>query len=343
MAHAMFIDPANGDFRVEDGSPALKLGFVNFPMDQFGVQKPELKAIARTPLIPNIGNVGQPAKKEPTVMRACFILQVKARGISGPGDRSAYGLPDETGVLILDVPAGGPAAKAGFLKEDVIRTCNDLPVKTVEDLQKIRDTAAGNKLTLSIIRKQGRINVELSDYAYVVTETAGIPKFVTVPLAQESAVLPAKVSSGGASTNNDPLDILTDGKVANSYGPVFSNGLEGGMYKLDLAAVKSIEQVNTFSALDVRSQQNFVLYGCGAESDPGWKVNDSKVFTPVISVDTRLGVSAAFGATSIRCGGGRPLGAYRWLVWVVYPVTQGNAENTAFQELQVIPARIGKP
>ena len=52
VADAMFIDPANGDFRVKDDSPALKLGFVNFPMDQFGVQKPELKAIARTPEIP---------------------------------------------------------------------------------------------------------------------------------------------------------------------------------------------------------------------------------------------------------------------------------------------------
>ena len=204
-------------------------------------------------------------------MRASFILQVKARDISGLGDRSAYGLPDETGVLILDVPAGSPAAKAGLQKEDVIRSCNDQPVKTVEELQKTRDMAAGKKLTLSIIRKQGQVNVELSDYAYVVTETAKNPKFDTVPLAQESAVLPAKVSSGGASTNNDPIGFLTDGKVANSYGPIFANGIEGGMYKLDLAAVKSIAQVNTFSALDVRSQQNFVLYGSGAESDPGGK------------------------------------------------------------------------
>jgi hypothetical protein len=52
VADAMFVDPANGDFRVKDGSPALKLGFVNFPMDQFGVQKPALKAIARTPPMP---------------------------------------------------------------------------------------------------------------------------------------------------------------------------------------------------------------------------------------------------------------------------------------------------
>ena len=36
------------------------------------------------------------------------------RDISGLGERSAYGLPDETGVLLLDVPAASPAAKAGL-------------------------------------------------------------------------------------------------------------------------------------------------------------------------------------------------------------------------------------
>ncbi len=53
VADAMFVDPASGDFRVKPQSPALQLGFVNFPMDQFGVRKPELKAIARTPQMPD--------------------------------------------------------------------------------------------------------------------------------------------------------------------------------------------------------------------------------------------------------------------------------------------------
>jgi hypothetical protein len=54
VADARFIDPAHGDYRVKSDSPALKLGFVNFPMDRFGVQKPELKAIARTPQLPPV-------------------------------------------------------------------------------------------------------------------------------------------------------------------------------------------------------------------------------------------------------------------------------------------------
>jgi len=38
----MFIDPDGGDYRVKPNSPALKLGFKNFPMDKFGVIKPEM-------------------------------------------------------------------------------------------------------------------------------------------------------------------------------------------------------------------------------------------------------------------------------------------------------------
>ena len=48
-ADAHFVDPTRGDYRVREGSPALALGFENFAMDQFGVQKPLLKALAKTP------------------------------------------------------------------------------------------------------------------------------------------------------------------------------------------------------------------------------------------------------------------------------------------------------
>jgi hypothetical protein len=54
VADAQFVNPAQGDYRVKEGSPALSLGFVNFPMDRFGVQRPALKALARTPVLPDL-------------------------------------------------------------------------------------------------------------------------------------------------------------------------------------------------------------------------------------------------------------------------------------------------
>ncbi|MEI7901441.1 MAG: PDZ domain-containing protein [bacterium] len=341
IADAMFVDAANGDFRVKEGSPALKLGFVNFPMDQFGVLKPELKALARTPAMPGSAGAGAPARKQPSRRRPSYAWQAQLRDISGLGDRSAYGLPDETGVLLVEVPAGSAAARAGLQKDDVIRACNGQPAQTAAGLLKQRDKAAGKKMTLLVMRKQSQVTVEVGDMAYVVAETSGSPDFKTVTLAPASAVAPAKVIAGGAPANNDPLECLTDGKVANSYGPIFANGVESGMYKLDLTTARSIAQVNTFSALGARARQNFVLYGSSSASDPGWNVADAQIFTPILSVDTRQGTPADFEATSIRFSDGKPLGSYRWLVWTVFPVTQDNAENTAFQELQVIPAKTG--
>ena len=54
FCNPLFLNPKSGDFTVKDDSPALKIGFKNFPMDKFGVQKLELKAIAKQPEIPTL-------------------------------------------------------------------------------------------------------------------------------------------------------------------------------------------------------------------------------------------------------------------------------------------------
>jgi len=41
VGDAEFVDPATGDFRVRPTSPALELGFKNFPMSTFGVRPPQ--------------------------------------------------------------------------------------------------------------------------------------------------------------------------------------------------------------------------------------------------------------------------------------------------------------
>jgi len=61
----LFIDPARGDYRVKEGSPALSIGFRNFPMDQFGVRKPELRKIARTPDLAPPPAVPAPSRAPP--------------------------------------------------------------------------------------------------------------------------------------------------------------------------------------------------------------------------------------------------------------------------------------
>jgi len=341
VADALFVDPVNCDFRVREGSSALKLGFVNFPMDQFGVQKPELKAIARTPETPKLRRPDRSPTKANAVKSTKHLLQAEVRNIAGLGDRSAYGLPDESGVLLVNVPAGSPAAKAGFQRDDVILACNGQPVRTVKDLVELRDQAVGKQLSVSVNRKQKQLAVEVTDYVYVEAECQPTPDFKIIPLMPSADVLPAKLVACEPRTSNEPIDVLIDGKLAKNYGPVFPNGVGDGMYKLDLSVVKSIAQVSTFSynQNNNRGRQRFVLYGSSAASDPGWKVEDARVFTPLVDLDTGKPAPADFVATRIRRSSGQPLGSYRWLVWAIAPITDDIGENTAFQELQVIPAR----
>jgi hypothetical protein len=55
-ADALFLGAKRGDYRVAGDSPAIRLGFRSFPTDQFGVRKPELRKIARTPQLPDGGD-----------------------------------------------------------------------------------------------------------------------------------------------------------------------------------------------------------------------------------------------------------------------------------------------
>ena len=55
----LFKNPENIDFRVAEKSPGLKLGFKNFPMDEFGVVSPSLKEMAKTPPVPLIISTGE--------------------------------------------------------------------------------------------------------------------------------------------------------------------------------------------------------------------------------------------------------------------------------------------
>ena len=85
------------------------------------------------------------------------------RDIVGLGDQSAYGLPESSGVLLVEVPADSKAAKAGLRKDDVIVGCNGRPIKTVSDLLALLAYATDGKLKLEVIRKQQSLAVDLAN------------------------------------------------------------------------------------------------------------------------------------------------------------------------------------
>jgi hypothetical protein len=156
VADAQFVDPAHGDYRVKPGSPALALGFVNFRMDQFGVQKTKLRAIARVPTLP------QP-KSPPVIVAARDPAPVNwfgasIRNIVNEGEMSAYGLPGVTGVLVLEISADSPSAKAGLQRDDVILSVNGEKTADTGALLRLA-SSAGRSLSVRVSRTQQEIEI----------------------------------------------------------------------------------------------------------------------------------------------------------------------------------------
>ncbi len=151
MADARFINPAQGDFRVRDDSPALLLGFVNFAMDQFGVQQPALKAIARTPSFAPPATIAAGW----TVTPAVTWLGAKIKTLETREEASAAGVALATGgVILLDVPDGSPAARRGLRPGDLIIRAGGQAVRTTADLLRPAQTATAESPALKIIRDQ---------------------------------------------------------------------------------------------------------------------------------------------------------------------------------------------
>src|SRR6266576_217344 len=152
---ALFMDEATGDYRVKSNSPALSLGFVNFNMDNFGVQSPKLKVIARQPVMPLRSSDATPTLSETRSREVAVWAGAKVRNIVGLGEVSAAGSPGETGVILLEVPDTSDAAKAGFSAGDVLLAFNGKPIKQLKDLlQDTRQNVAGKAASVTILRFQ---------------------------------------------------------------------------------------------------------------------------------------------------------------------------------------------
>lgn len=146
----MFVDPANGDYRLGENSPLLGHGFENFPMDQFGVKKPDLKAITRVPDFPApILDVQHEEEKQTTEK----WMGAEVRALTGE-QFSAFGVKREDGgVHLVRVPPASDAAKEGLMEDDLIQRVNGCPVRTIKDLRQNVSKASGKTMRIRLVRK----------------------------------------------------------------------------------------------------------------------------------------------------------------------------------------------
>ncbi|OVE82723.1 hypothetical protein BVY04_00200 [bacterium M21] len=139
IADPLFVNPKIGDYRVKPNSPALKLGFKNFPMDEFGVTSPDLKKLV--PSRDFLTLTGSTTTQNKTISgRSGKLVQFyggTVKNMVDEAEKSAVGIGEITGVLIMHSPDGSALYKAGLRNGNLIISCNKTKVHTVKDLLSI--------------------------------------------------------------------------------------------------------------------------------------------------------------------------------------------------------------
>lgn len=157
----LFVNVAKGDFSVKSNSPALKLGFKNFSLTDFGVMKPVLRAIAKTPEIPVVSIKNEfISEKIGSVYTWAGAILKEPKG----EELSAYGVGyDEIGVALTHIPADGLAIRSGFRNGDLIQVVNEHKISNIQHLKEyLSKNPAIKTHTFTIIRNQAKTNVTVN-------------------------------------------------------------------------------------------------------------------------------------------------------------------------------------
>ncbi len=159
VGNARFVNPETGDFRVKRGSPALKLGFRNFPMDRFGVTSSRLRALARTPQIPTLSRSPvPPSESRKTVWQGAVLRRLAGQEYSALGVSS-----EEHGVFVAELSKESQAFQMGLRAGDFIQQANSSELRGPEDFLVVANRMSGDrKLKLQLIRNYQRIALDLS-------------------------------------------------------------------------------------------------------------------------------------------------------------------------------------
>ena len=163
----LFVDPANGDFRVKEGSSAFEIGFKNFPMDQFGVKKPSLRAIAGTPVIPSLKSPQAAVGKSGKSIKWMKAQLTELTGV----EFSAYGVSKEDGGLAVTITSMlSDAKKAGFQNGDLIQAVNGRKTANIKQFNQVIKGLKGT-VKFKVVRNQQSMEFEIAlqfDYQQLV-------------------------------------------------------------------------------------------------------------------------------------------------------------------------------
>ena len=151
-----FADPDHGDYTVTNVKLARAIGWKNFPMDQFGVQKPSLKAIAKTPKFPKIKLTAD------EVITGTEYMGGVIKNIVNDNEKSVAGLPDYKGAKIVKGLTRGIFSVVKLQDDDVVLKINNEQINNIDDFTS-RIASGKRYRTISVWRYQKLIVMDLPD------------------------------------------------------------------------------------------------------------------------------------------------------------------------------------
>ena len=154
-----FINPEDGDFRVQNNSKAVAIGFKNFPLNSFGVKKPELRALAKTPEIPELLLSSTKGNLHTETME---WLGGYLKNMETLAERSASGLSRTAGVIIVELEANSILDNSALQKGDVIIDGEGQEINGLLDLKKvIQEHTWKGVLNLKVFRNQKDMDLQI--------------------------------------------------------------------------------------------------------------------------------------------------------------------------------------
>lgn len=135
VSDPLFVNLELGNYKLNKNSPAFKLGFKEFALDNFGVSKPafveEAKA-AYKKFAPTLKLNRETVSEN----KHYKWMGASIKSMSTEGEKSVAGIDDIKGVILVNVPEGSMLFNQGARSGDVILKANGKDIKTIEDLKK---------------------------------------------------------------------------------------------------------------------------------------------------------------------------------------------------------------
>ncbi len=164
VADPGFVAPERGVSGGVVGAGARGLGFENFAMDNFGVRKPALRAMARTPVLPAGRQEFRAGGAEASGSGGFTWRGADLRALAGE-EYSGHGSTRERGgLVVMGVRDGSAAARGGLRAGDLIVSLEGQPTPTAEAWQRVLKErgAVGRPLRVVCLRWQREVVLEIA-------------------------------------------------------------------------------------------------------------------------------------------------------------------------------------